>query len=237
MLIACGRSFEQQGLEPLLAWAHASLDRSINRAALPYLIVVKNKAPHSEGSPRWSTEYATNELLRDLQGALDAVPSIRKLAQSWRDRGFPINSILDLIHQYYSNIRVVNIPPEGRSTRTKLMLEQIRSLRDEIKRAAQTSHDVKNDVRMLSTSHELGLFMQYAYAHFSHTLRRPFDFTEVSLKVNPLPKHLRGNMLQLAITLSKDGYKAPVVFMHLSKLIASCVLLDCIRTGRKGMLH
>jgi hypothetical protein len=80
------------------------------------------------------------------------------------------------------------------------------------------------------------MFMQAAFDHFSRTLDRPFNFVDVSLRISPIPKNIGGNLLQLAIAVqAKDkSLDSEWIFKKLGKVAASCILLDCVRTGRKG---
>lgn len=194
---------------------------------------MNNQISDDPKSPKWDVDVSTDQLLQNVRSSIHTIPEVRDYARVWRSSGFAIDSTLDLLRCYYSSVRVVNVPAQSRGT--NLMLRQLQTLKHEIRQAAVFSHASKERVRMISTSRELGMFMQAGYAHFSQTLDVPFDFIQVSLTINPLPKNMGGNILQLAIEILRVKDCHPDwIFQQLSKLVASCILLDCIRTGRKG---
>jgi hypothetical protein len=83
---------------------------------------------------------------------------------------------------------------------------------------------------MLLSSDDLGKFMQKAFDHFSASLDIPFNFIEASIETNPIPEDIGGNVLQLAISMQRNGLmEGSRIFSKLSEVAASCVLLDCIR--------
>lgn len=89
---------------------------------------------------------------------------------------------------------------------------------------------------MLSNSDELGIFMQVAFDHFSNDLETPFNFIEASLNTNPIPEDFGSNILQLAIAMQKRDLDSKSIFDKLSKFVASCVFLNCVRY-QKGKLR
>jgi hypothetical protein len=89
---------------------------------------------------------------------------------------------------------------------------------------------------MLSNSDELAIFMQVAFDHFSNDLETPFNFIEASLNTNPIPEDFGSNILQLAIAMQKREFDNKSNFERLSKFVASCVFLNCVRY-QKGKLH
>jgi hypothetical protein len=199
---------------------------------LPHLIVVNNAVEYGDSSTLWQVGPATDQALDNVRDSFRAIPRVKSYTAFWKRRGKTINSTLDLIHCYYSSFKVVSIPRAGQ--RTALMLRQLNCLRKQIKDCCESSHVSRSQARMLCTSSELGMFIQAAFDHFSQTLARPFDFIETSLRIHPIPRHIGGNMLQLAIEMQAKLSKPIRIFEQMSKLIASCILLDCVRTGRKG---
>lgn len=87
---------------------------------------------------------------------------------------------------------------------------------------------------MLSNSDELGTFLQSAFDHFAHDLDTPFNFIEVSLRNNPIPKDFGGNILQLAIVMLQEHCTSEWIFDKISYVVATSVHLDCVRHRRKG---
>lgn len=199
---------------------------------LPHLIVVNNTVEYGDSSTLWQVGPATDQVLNNVRDSFRTIHRLKSYAAFWRRRGKTIDSTLDLILCYYSSFKIVSIPRADQ--RTALMLRQLNCLRAQIKDCCEASHASRSQARMLCTSSELGMFIQAAFDHFSQTLARPFDFIEASLRIHPIPRHIGGNMLQLAIEMQAKFSEPIRIFKQMSKLIASCILLDCVRTGRKG---
>jgi hypothetical protein len=121
-----------------------------------------------------------------------------------------------------------------------LMDEQVGKLYAEIHRCCKSSYLTMRRVRMLSNGEQLQVYLQSAFDHFSNNLDTPFDFVKEAIKINPIPRDFRGNILKLAIAirdhhrfLSQDD--GPKVFKELSHMVASCVMLDFVRHGLLGI--
>ena len=71
--------------------------------------------------------------------------------------------------------------------------------------------------------------MQEGFDHFSKDLETPFNFIEASLNTNPIPEDFGSNILQLAIAMQKKDLDIKFIFDKLSKFVASCVFLNCVR--------
>lgn len=203
---------------------------------LPHAIIAVNAVNIPVNDRLWDENFATETLLRSVPSEVSEVPCFQELANIWRRRGRTIRNVPELIRCYYSSFTVIFIPTGGRPG---LLLGQIEKLRTQITQNCRESYSAKQTAGMLSDSDELGMFMQVAFDHFSRDLETPFDFIEVSLDTNPIPKTFGGNILQLAISMQKkkdntDGTKS--IFKKLSKFVSSCVFLDCVRY-RKGMLR
>ena len=226
------RTFQQMALRLLLKWGRVSLETSVNQAALPHAIIAVNIADIGVDPKVWDPCAATKELLYAVRHSLSQELYLRELSRHWRDRGRVINSVADLIHCYYSSFNVIYIPAEGRPN---LLLTQMDNLRTHITSCCDESYHAKQRARMLSNSDELSIFMHAAFDHFSTYIETPFDFTEVSLRTNPIPQNIGGNLLELAIAMQRKNprTKSKRIFRSLSKVVASCVGLDCVRY-RKG---
>jgi hypothetical protein len=87
---------------------------------------------------------------------------------------------------------------------------------------------------MLSNSENLNVYLQCAFDHFSQDLHTPFDFMDVSFKINPIPLDFGGNILKLAVALKSRFEDPKRIFKELSHMVASCILLDCVRQDLKG---
>jgi hypothetical protein len=221
------RTFQQRALLRLLKWGRV-LETSVNQTALPHAIIVVNISNIGVASETWDVCHSTNQLLGAVQNSLSEEPYLKALKRHWRHRGRKIKSVSDLIHCYYSSFKVVHIPGEGRPN---LLLSQIDKLRAEMVSCCEESYHAKRRARMLLKWDELEIFMHAAFDLFSTNLETPFNFIEVSLKTNPIPKTIGGNILQLAIAMQRKSpkTKSARVFAALSNVAASCVLLNCVR--------
>jgi hypothetical protein len=194
---------------------------------LPHAIIVVNATDIDAEEQEWDTRYCTERLISAVSNAIYEVPAIRSLAHTWRARGRTINTVWDLIHCYYRSFTVIKIPREGRPS---LLLRQINNLKSLISSQCEESDRAKRQARMRLNSDDLGTFIQAAFDHFSTTLDAPFNFVDASLKTNPIPKNIGGNILQLAISMmQRYPMNGKGNFTRLSKVAASCVILDCIR--------
>ncbi|GAB7336946.1 hypothetical protein MBLNU13_g02311t1 [Cladosporium sp. NU13] len=133
---------------------------------------------------------------------------------------------------------VVRIPAAPQYT---LISQQIEKLYATIRTDCEVSHEAKRRARLLTNSDELNLYLQSGFDHFAAHIDVPFNFMQVSLLRNPIPKDFGGHILQLCEALnsrvpSREPTTVRWVFKELSVVLASCVLLDCARF-RKGQLH
>jgi hypothetical protein len=227
------RTIQKAALQKLLEWGAASLEASVNQAVLPHVVIVINGAKISDNETDWDSNQATAEVLKDYRNSIHQVPYFRHLAQEWRLRGRKIRTISHLIHRFYSSFKVVRIPINGRPD---LLLSQMSSLRLILEECCSNSHQSKRMARLLPDSEVLELFFQEAFDHFSTSLRRPCNFVEASLQTNPISKDIGGNFLQLAIDMQNKSRKmrGASIFEPLSEVVASCLLLHCLRYHAQG---
>jgi len=200
---------------------------------LPHAVIAVNAADISGKPDEWDVDFGTEKLLEAVEESLFQVSYFRELVGLWESRGQTIEHISDLIHRYYSSFSVIRIPTEGRSS---TLLGQMTKLRSILKKSCKWSFRQKMRARMLSNSDELGMFLQAGFDHFSVDLETPFNFVQVSLRANPFPEDIGGIILELATSMqNRDrGMTGDRIFNRLSKVTASCMMLDCIRY-RKGL--
>jgi hypothetical protein len=191
----------------------------------------------------WDPDFATLSLLDTVKHSLDrvnGVPEMQSLVYQWKhERGVNIKSVEDLIRRYYSSFTVVRVP-EAKG-HYNLMHEQIEKLHKVISANCLDSFTFKRNVRMLSNTDELNVYLQAAYDHFTTNLSVPFNFIDVSLKNNPLPETFGDHITQFAVAifdiLKRATDRQPVtggcIFTPLSSMVASCIMLDCVQY-RKG---
>lgn len=235
------KTFGSAALTKLLDWGAAALEKSMNQPALPHCIVALNDSHPALDGKQWDIRHATQSLLASVGDTFDGVegvPQFRRLASHWRQLGRVINTIEDLILCYYASFKVIRIPAAPQYT---LISQQIEKLYATIRTDCEVSHEAKRRARLLTNSDELNLYLQSGFDHFAAHIDVPFNFMQVSLLRNPIPKDFGGHILQLCEALnsrmpSREPTTVRWVFKELSVVLASCVLLDCARF-RKGQLH
>jgi hypothetical protein len=230
------RTFESTVLSKLLGWASAAIEKSTNQPVLPHAIIALNSTDLGVDQSEWNVDIATEMLLSNVADAANRDPKYRSYIDYWGNQGRVVRTMKELLECYYSSIRVVRIPRKGRYM---LLEDQIGKLQQEIFSACVQSHSTKRRCRMLSNSEELQVYFQSAFSHFCQNLDRPFNFIEVAMKNNPIPLDFGGNILKLAKTMQDimepaDPFK---LFGYLSRMVASCIMLDCARHGLKGALR
>lgn len=223
--------FESTVLALLINWASSSLEKSLNQPTLPHAVIALNATETKVDQQEWDSEFVTNMLMTSVAGAVDRDPTYRALRDEWVSRGKRIRTMKDLLECYYSSITVVRIPGDGRYM---MIDDQIKKLHDVITKRCNESFNAKRRSRMLSNSETLKVYLECAFDHFAQDLHTPFDFMDVSFKINPIPLDFGGNILKLAVAL-KDRFEDPRrIFKELSFMVSSCILLDIVRQSLRG---
>lgn len=221
--------------EKLVDWAAAALEKSSNQPVLPHAIIALNASENSFDAGYWDTESATKKLLESLEGTIKKNDKFKKYASFWRERQRQIETVQDLILSYYSSIKVVRIPANGRPN---LINEQVSKLYETIKSDCNIARRRKRSLRMLLNAEELQPYLQFAFDHFACDLDTPFDFVQASFLYSPIPLDFGGNILKLAINLMEswaDIADGKIIFTELSYMVASCIMLDSARHQIKGL--
>ncbi|CAI6303542.1 unnamed protein product [Periconia digitata] len=220
-------------LERLLEWGSVAIETTYNQPLLPYAIVALN-ATELDIDPRlWDIETSTSLLLASLADTVDKNASFSKYAELWRKRGKVINNIEDLMMCYYSAVKVIRLPTNGRPI---LVEQQALQLYAEIERACRLARNMKAQTRMLLNAFELQAYLHHAFDHFCSTLDTPFDFVQCSYLTSHLSTTFGESILALARSMAtkKPRPKASSIFQKLGHLIASCMTLDVMRSNLKG---
>ncbi|KAF1996801.1 hypothetical protein P154DRAFT_565860 [Amniculicola lignicola CBS 123094] len=224
-------TFESTVLSLLITWASSSLEKSLNQPALPHAVIALNATDTKVEKGEWDPENATKSLMSKVAGAVDRDPTYRDLKSYWERHGKRIRTMKDLLECYYSSITVVRIPGEGRYM---MIDEQVSKLYKVISRRCTDSFNAKRRSRWLSNSESLNVYLQCAFDHFVQDLHTPFNFMDISFKINPIPLDFGGNIFKLAVAM-KNRFSEPVeLFRRLSFMVSSCILLDVVRQGLKG---
>ncbi|KAJ8114147.1 hypothetical protein OPT61_g3904 [Boeremia exigua] len=225
------KTFESTVLGLLIQWASSSFEKSVNQPTLPHAVIALNAADTKVGQQEWDPEYATQLLMSNVAESIERDPTYRGLRDYWVGRGRRIRTMQDLLECFYSSITVVRIPGEGRYM---MIDDQVKKLHEVITRRCSESFDAKKRSRMLSNSENLNVYLQCAFDHFSQDLHIPFNFMDVSFKINPIPLDFGGNILKLAVAMKSQFIDPGKLFKDLSHMVASFILLDCVRQDLKG---
>jgi hypothetical protein len=229
------RTFEQV-LEKLLRWAAASIEKSVNQPLLPHAVIALNATDNAINTQQWDVNESTKTLLNDVDDAIAASPKFAKYAEYWRTRGKKVRTMKDLLECFYTSVTVVRIPSKGRYM---LMNEQVGRLYHEISKACNRAYIFRQKIRMLCDADDLQMYLQCAFDHFSRNLDEPFDFSEISLRHNPIPLDFRGNILKMALAIwsnlnASTRPSGDQIFEPLSRMVASCIMLDLTRQKYQG---
>lgn len=216
-------------------WAAAALETSSNQPVLPHAIILLNASDNDIDPGLWDVQTATSRLLDSLSRTVFKSPVFKKYAQFWRERHRRIETVEDLLLSYYSSISVVQVPTRGRPN---LINDQIQKLCATIRGVCSSARRRKGELRMLLDTDELQPYLQFAFDHFARNLDHPFDFVQASFTNSPIPLNFGGNILKLAINLMEvweNEANGPIIFVELSYMIASCIMLDSARHKLRGI--
>lgn len=183
----------------------------------------------------WDVQTATKRLMEHVKLAIWSDP-IKKYMDKWSKKGRVIGSCEELIKCYYSNVRVVRMPSKGRNT---LVKDQVDKLHLELQQACQASFKAKWEARQYCTTDELNRYLQAAFDHFITKPNEPFNFIDIALKADPIPQGFSDHILILAYNACRKtnighAIDGPEIFRKLSIMVASYIMLDCIRYRRPG---
>jgi len=156
--------------------------------------------------------------------------------QEWEAKGISIDTTKDLLKCYYSSITIVRLP---RKEQYVLLDTQVKKLRARIISSTAISQYEKHKKSMLLNSEDLQFYLEKAFDHFAQGLNKPFNFVEVALQNNPIPRDLGQNIVKLAVMLRHfvNGLSIGELFASLAPMVASCIMLDIVRQRRIGKLR
>lgn len=209
------------------------MEKSVNQPTLPHAVIALNATEMEINQDEWDPDHATDVLMSAVAQAINRDSSYQQLAEYWIGRGKKVHNMQDLLQCYYSSVTVVRIPVKGRYMKID---EQIQKLHKILHKTCLDSFKAKRRSRMLSNSEELNVYLQCAFDHFAQDLDTPFNFMDVAFKINPIPLDFGGNILKLAVAIKNSNrFTDPrTMFKELSFMVASCILLDCVRQSLKG---
>jgi hypothetical protein len=219
-------------VEKLLDWADANYSRTINQPSKPHAIIALNKSPNTTNEYQWNPDLAKAELL--ASATINGNNTFMKYAEKWKDSGFYIHNMEDLLKCYYSTIHVVRLPDKSRYS---LLEGQRKQLHAKILECCEMSYETKLRCQLLPDVDEFGLYLSLAFDHFSETLEKPFNFVEASLRFRPPSGNLADNIFDVAVcfaSITHQEGQIAAIFSKLTMFIASCILLESVRKQRIG---
>jgi hypothetical protein len=166
-----------------------------------------------------------------VQDAIRLVPEFKAYVELWQRLGRRIRTVDDLFLCYYSSLTVIRVPDKDHLMR---MNSQVDELHNQITQRCQEGFTAKVKARMNSNADELQSYLSAGFEHFTTKLDRPFNFIEIALRNNPIPQDFADHITSLAALLQehkplRGGFAQ---FRRLTSIIASCILLDCVRHNR-----
>ncbi|KAF1960915.1 hypothetical protein CC80DRAFT_590230 [Byssothecium circinans] len=219
--------------EKLLEWGSVAIETTYNQPLLPYAIIALNATELDVDPVMWDPDTSTSLVLSSLADTVDKNVKFSQYAELWRKRGKNIENVEDLMLCYYSAFRVIRLPTNGRPT---LVEEQAGKLYSEIERGCRLARNVKSQTRMLLNAFEFQAYLNHAFDHFCSSLDTPFDFVQCSYLTSRLSTTFGESILALAVSMArkKPRPEAATIFKKLGHLIASCMMLDVMRSNLKG---
>ena len=221
--------------EKLVNWAAAALETSSNQPMLPHAIIVLNASENDIDPSLWDTNEATTKLFDSLSRVVSQNATFKKYTLFWQKRGRKIESVQDLLESYYSSVKVVRVPANGRPN---LIVAQVKMFYSSIQSACLSARRRRGELRMLLDADELQSYLQSAFDHFARNLDDPFDFVQASFINSPIPLDFGGNILKLAIKFMEaweNKVDGPTIFAELSYMVASCIMLESARSKIRGL--
>ncbi|KAK5163057.1 uncharacterized protein LTR77_010992 [Saxophila tyrrhenica] len=233
------KTFQSSVLTRLLEWGATAMERSINQPTLPHCVIVLNGSDPALPPEEWDVGTARRSLLSTLDGALDRVPRFRELAALWRARGYHVETAEELILRYYGSFQVVRVPLHPHYG---VMDEQIAKLRALVHEACERSWLAKWAANLDLDADEWHTYLQSGFDHFTAHIDIPFDLMQTSLMRNPIPSNFSDHVLQLCKALSapSETPKRKTVtrtFDRMAKMVASCVMMYCVRSKKGRFFH
>lgn len=214
----------------MLAWASSSIEGVVGQPVKPHVIIISNFTDPGIKPKGWDVRTATQNLFDTYETAIHDNTDVKRHAEYWKDIGRPVKSTKDLLLCYYESVDVVRIPQKGRYG---LVNDQIAKLHDCIKKRTKEARENRKRLRVIFNTEEFQAALSMGFDHFATGLDEPFDFVELSCRLNPIPKDFGGNILRLALAIKNDAKFADSsgrdIFKNLGHMVASCVMLDYTR--------
>ena len=223
-------------LERLLDWGAACTAKSVNRPALPHVIIVFN-AVHEISREERDVQGATEILMEQIRDAHIRNLHVAEMARVWTERGRAIDSTEDLLKCFYASISVVIIPEAPQYVAMEEQLEKLHGL---ISMKCRQSHIQKERLHMLSSSENLQIYPEAAFDKIAQDSDTPFDFIRETLNQHPAPKDFSESILKLARVIVHKcqdpsiSNSAHAIFEVITPMIASCIALDVARNNAMG---
>jgi len=198
------------------------------------VIIAVNKCESVASEEEWKSATATASALKTN---IRSNPTFQRLEEKWRNstKGPRVFNTEKLLECYYSSVHVVKLPKKQSMQRMLLQRDELYRV---ITDCCANSKESKQDLNMLPDVDEFGLYMTFAFDHFSQSLDESFDYMEASLRYLPPPLTLAENFKKFASLvrdhMGSEARSTSDVFDELKPMIASCLMLDSARKQRMG---
>ena len=196
-LLSDSRATENE-LDQLFQWASTGHERTVNQRIRPGLLIIINKDAALSDERLLDVDYATRELLQDL----DLSTKFEDLKEEWRLRGRPISTAKDLILCYYDSFRIICIPsltPES----THDIAKQYSRLYNEIRGISERLRRKKMRVHMNLSVKSFLNYVDHVYHRLARDLNNSVDFDFLASKNAKRPTKFRDHVAALIVKLKK----------------------------------
>lgn len=218
------------------------MDKSLNQAGKPHLIVVVNAVDFRLDESYWKTDVATSLHMDILDKArIDTNSPLGPMAGKIAVEGGPcLDSIGSLLRYFYTTVTVVRLP---RTTYLGRMEKQVGELYRAIEAATAQSYREKSQLGAVVSADRIQPLFSAASDQFASNMNDPFDLLAEAWRGIPDPKGMAGGLLHFICTFRKASrqgdYATETVKLlnDLGPLFSSCLLLDAERHGLLGTSH
>lgn len=240
LLTGYTRTMESIAADLLVPWAERAMEKSLNQAAKPHIIVVVNTVDIDFEESGWDTDVVTSQHLERLDElSISNNRALKKIARTIAARGGPHHdSIGGLLRYHYTSVTVVRLP---RAPYFGRMKKQVGQLYRAIETAAAESYREKSRLGVAVPADGIQRLFSAAVHQFSDNLDEPFDLLAEAWRGIRELKGMVGGLLHFICTFRRaskrgpDATNAVKLLTALAPVFSSCLLLDAERHNLLGM--
>jgi hypothetical protein len=173
----------EQDMAQLVDWAHDAHDFTTNQGVKPGLLYVVNQDSHADFKQWANVEFATDKIMDKLKKSRRFV----KEQKVWKIRGVNVESADQLLHCYYSSVKVVFIPqflPENPACEALDVQKQYDTLYKEITSLSWRSSESRKKAGLLF---DLGNLARHSIGVLEHLAKDYRSSVDLKQLAEPLP--------------------------------------------------